>query len=241
MIQKSGAIVLHLLKYSETSIILTLYTSAFGRQSYMVNGIRSTKSKQKMGILQPLFLLEIEADQKHGREVQRLKEFKPAAIYSNLPFDIVKSSMAIFISEVLYKVLRSEEPDPYLFEFLSRSFQYFDTMQQGTANFHLWFLVQLLGYLGFRLDNNYDRFNTWFDMKNGQFVASRPISPNTPSPDDSQLLSEVLSTDVANLANLKLNGQQRAHLLEIVISYYTTHFDSIGTIQSLKVLAEIYH
>jgi DNA repair protein RecO (recombination protein O) len=240
MIQKSNAIVLSHLKYSETSIIVHLYTEAFGRQSYMINGIRSVKSKQKMGLFQPLFLLEIEAYQKQGRDVQRLKEFKVGSIYSSIPFDIVKSTMAMFMAEMLTKVLRSEAPDTDLFEFLVRSLQFFDTLESGVANFHLWFLVQLLSYLGFQIENNYNEKKPWFDMKNGRFVPDQPIFPNTPNREESKLLASILSIDAATLGDLKITGGQRTKALELITEYYSLHFDGIGTLNSLKVLHEIY-
>jgi DNA repair protein RecO (recombination protein O) len=241
MIQKSNAIVISHLKFSETSIIVNLYTEAFGRQSYMINGIRSVKSKQKMGLFQPLFLLEIEAYQKQGRDVQRMKEFKAGVIYTSIPFNIVKSTMAMFIAEMLYKVLRSEAPDKELFEFLIRSFQFFDSLEKGTANFHLWFLTQLLSYLGFQIDNNYSTQNQWFDMKNGRFVPDQPIFPNTPNKEDSKLFSTILLLDAATLDGLKINGEQRMKTLEIITEYFALHFEGIGTINSLKILKEIYH
>ncbi|MBS3776366.1 MAG: recombination protein O N-terminal domain-containing protein, partial [Bacteroidales bacterium] len=40
MIAKTRAIALHHIKYSDTSVILTAYTEAFGRISFMLQGIR---------------------------------------------------------------------------------------------------------------------------------------------------------------------------------------------------------
>lgn len=125
MITQSKAIVLHQLKYSETSVITTLYTEAFGRQSYIINGIRSSKSKQKTGLLQPLFLLEIEAYHKSGREVQRLKEFRLDKVYQTIPFDVVKSTIVMFLSEIMNKIIRNEESDHELFQFIQDSLSLF--------------------------------------------------------------------------------------------------------------------
>jgi len=241
MIHKTAAVVLHQVKYSETSIIVTLYTKSNGRQSYIVNGIRSPKSKQKMGLLQPLFLLDIEAYYKQGREIQRLKEFRLAEVYTTIPFDIVKSTMAMFMAEILYKVLYSEEADEELFEFVVHSLQYFDSIEKGAANFHLWFLIQVLRHLGFSLENNHSIHQPWFDMKNGTFVPLRPVFPNTPSLDESEIISTLLSINVGSLDSLLLNGAQRSRLLEVITEYYTIHFDGIGTINSLRVLNEIFH
>ncbi|HNW49772.1 MAG TPA: DNA repair protein RecO [Prolixibacteraceae bacterium] len=241
MITQSKAVVLHQLKYSETSVIATLYTEAFGRQSYIINGIRSPKSKQKSGLLQPLFLLEIEAYHKPGREVQRMKEFKLDQVYQTIPFDVVKSTIAIFLSEIMYKTIRNEETDPELFHFMYDSFLHFDSMKEGNSNFHLWFLANLLKFLGVQPQNNYSPIYQWFDLKNGKFLISRPIHPTSPGLEDSKLLAELFSLRHDAIHLFALNGAQRSQLLEYLLEYYSIHFEKIGKINSLKVLAEIFH
>ena len=241
MIFQSRAIVLHQLKYSETSVIATLYTEAFGRQSYIINGIRSPKSKQKTGMLQPLFLLEIEAYHKSGREVQRLKEFRLDQVYQTIPFDVVKGTIVMFLSEIMYKTIRNEESDPELFQFINDSLLYFDSMKQGTPNFHLWFLANLLRFLGLQPQNNYTSSNQWFDLKNGKFLISKPIHPTTPNLEDSRFLAELFSLDHEAMHAFAINGSQRSRLLELLLEYYSIHFENIGKINSLKVLGEIFH
>jgi DNA repair protein RecO (recombination protein O) len=241
MITRSKAIVLHQLNYSETSIIATLYTEAFGRQSYIINGIRNPKSKQKAGVLQPLFLLEIEAYHKSGREIQRLKEFRPDYIFQSLPFDVVKRSITLFLSEILYKILRNEESDPELFQFLYQSLVYFDEMKQGAANFHLWFIANLLGYLGLQPQNNYSETFRWFDMKNGKYLIAKPVHPDPPDPDYSKLLSEFFSYRLESIYQIELNSIQRKRLLEYLIEYYSIHFEHIGKVNSLSILGELFH
>ncbi|MBN2805756.1 MAG: DNA repair protein RecO, partial [Prolixibacteraceae bacterium] len=173
MITKTRAIVLHQLKYSESSIIVTMYTESAGRQSYMVNGIRSSRAKTKTALLQPLSLLEIEAYHKSGRDVQRIKEFRMAEVYRQIPFDIHKSTTALFLAELMNKVLRNEEPDAEVFGFMFDALVFFDSLEQGAANFHLWFLARLLAYLGFQLENNHSAIAPFFDMKAGCFVPTR--------------------------------------------------------------------
>jgi DNA repair protein RecO (recombination protein O) len=241
MIVSSRAVVLHQLKYAETSLIVTLYTEAEGRQSYMINGIRSVRSKQKTGFFQPLFLLEIEAYHKPGREIQRMKEFRILEAYRSIPFQIVKSSMAMFLSEVLYRVLRSEESDPNLFEFLIHSFGFFDSMQHGQANFHLWFLANLSGFLGFKPENNYNVINPWFDPKKGSFTAFKPHYPNSPDKSESETIANLFSLEIGHLSEFNPGGVSRMRMLEILIDYYAVHFEGIGKIHSLQILNEVFH
>ncbi|HKK82566.1 MAG TPA: DNA repair protein RecO [Prolixibacteraceae bacterium] len=241
MIEKSKAVVLKSLKYSETSIILTLYTQVAGRQVYMVNGVRSAKSKQKCGLLQPFFLLDIEAYHKAGREMQRLREFRMAEVLQSTPFDVVKSTMSIFLSEVLYHVLQNEEPDANLFDFIYHSVQYLDSLDEGVANFHLWFLIRLLGNLGFGMQNNQSPVHPWFDMKTGSFTGQKPMSPGTPNRELSVLVADFISMDLHQLKEYKLSGEQRNRMLQIIIGYYHLHFGSMGEIRSLEVMNEVFH
>lgn len=241
MITKTRAIVLHQLKYAESSVIVTLYTELAGRQSYIINGIRSSRSKNKTALLQPLSLLEIEAYHKAGRDVQRLKEFRMAAVYRHIPFDIGKSTTALFLAELMNKVLRNEEPDSALFAFLFDALVFFDSMEQGAANFHLWFLVRLLTYLGFQLENNHSDSHAFFDMKAGCFVPSRPNQPETPDTEVSALLSQLIAARAENLYLLKLNGELRKRLLETLVNCYHIHFEGLGNINALKVLHDLFH
>jgi DNA repair protein RecO (recombination protein O) len=240
MIQKANAIVLHQVKYAETSLVVTLYTDQLGRQSFLINGIRSVKSKQKTAIIQPLFLWEIEAYQKPGRDVNRLKEFKLASVYQTIPFDVVKGAVVMFLSEVLYKVLRSEEKDASLFEFIAHSLNYFDSLKSNYANFHLWFLVNLLANLGFKLYDNNSAANGWFDLKTGSFVPIQPKYPNAPDRDESKMMAQLIGLNAENLHQFTINGKQRARLLAIVIDYYSMHIDSMGNIKSLSVLQDVF-
>lgn len=240
MIHKSKAVVLHQIKYSETSVIVTLYTNNFGRQSYLINGIRSSKSKQKNGILQPLFLLEIDAYHKPGREIQRLKEFRLTYVFNSIPFDVSKSTISMFISEILYKVIRSEEQDQQLFDFIFQSVQYFDTLEKGASNFHLWFLINLLGYLGFKLQPNYGRENCWFDMKTGSFVSQQPNFPKTPNLEESEKMADLIHLHADNFFLYPITGKQRTRMLEIIVEYYALHIDGMGNINSLSVLRDIF-
>jgi DNA repair protein RecO (recombination protein O) len=240
MIHKSKAIVLHQVKYAETSLIVTLYTESSGRQAYIINGIRSSKSKPKMALFQPLSLLEIDAYVHPGREINRLKEFRLLESYQTIPLNVVKSSIALFLAEMLNKVLRSEESDVHLFEFLTSSLLYFDSLPEGYSNFHLWFLLQLSAYLGFKPSNNYDVSTPWFSLKQGRFASLRPFEPVSPDKEQSQSIARLMSISPDQLNNLKLDGASRSALLSMLVEYYAIHFEGIGKINSLDVLTEVF-
>lgn len=240
MIQRTRAIFLRQTKYSETSLVITCYTEFAGRQSYIINGIRSSKSKMKCGVLQPLFLLELETQNRATREVQRIKEYRLSEIYSSIPFDVVKSSIALFLSEILFKLLQSEDPDPELFEFMYNSFDYFDTLDKGTANFHLWFLASLAQYIGFKPQNNYTPDNCWFDPHAGCFNSFKAHYPASPDMEESALLSQLFDLKADELHLFQIDGGRRSRLLNILSDFYSFHFEGIGKINSLSILSQIF-
>lgn len=240
MIHKLKAIVLHSIKYKENSTIVYLYTNGFGRQTYLVNGIKSGKSKSKSSFFHPLFLLDVEAYHKPKTEIQRLKEFQLSDPLHSIPFSLTKSSMAIFISEVLYKVIREEEPNTELFDFLYHSILMLDELEDGFANFHLHFLAQLSKYLGFYPNAASTEDATYFDIKTGEFCVIRPRHPLFFSTENASLLSCLMSLPATKLFELELNRHQRQSFLNSMMDFYSFHFEKLSQLRSLQVLNEVF-
>ncbi|NOR75345.1 MAG: DNA repair protein RecO, partial [Draconibacterium sp.] len=149
MLATTEGIVLRFIKYGESSVITTIYTRDFGRQNYLINAARSKKSKNRASLLQSLFLVDLVAYQKPLRDLHRIKEVKSNQPYQNIAFDITKSTQVIFLAEVLYKTINEQESFPEMFDFIKSALLYFDLMEKGELNFHLFFLFHLTEYLGF--------------------------------------------------------------------------------------------
>jgi len=233
--------VLHGLKYGETGVITTIYTEAFGRMSFIMQGIHGKKSAVKGNLLKQLFLLEMEVDFKPGRELQRVKEIKNLFPFGSIPFGIVKSSQALFLAELLNKVLREEESRPDLFEFLFRSVQMLDLMEEGVSNFHLLFMIQLTRYLGFAPTNNFSDSNQFFDMIAGKFVLSPPIHPWFLKPTESSLLAQIIGMSYQISPEFKPDKGLRNVLLDFVLDYYGLHLGNQLNLKSFDILKEILH
>lgn len=241
MIFKTRGIVLHHIKYSETSVIATVFTEEFGRQSFLIKGVRSKKSKIKANILQPLYLLDMEVYFKQNRDLQSVKEIQNAFIFRTIPYDLRKSSLAIFIAEVLYKTIREQEANKDLFVFLFHTIQILDVKDEGVKNFHIYFLIQLTKYLGFFPGNKYSEENSYFDLKNGSFVQIKPMHPHYVRPELSKLFSQIIPfSDIQN-ENVTMNYIQRMEILEKIIEYYYLHNDGVSNIKSLSILKEVFH
>jgi DNA repair protein RecO (recombination protein O) len=240
MLITTEGIVLHFIKYGDSSVIATIYTRSSGRQAYLLNISHSRKSKIKMGILQPLFLVNLVAYQKDSREVQRIKEIKNDPVYQNIPFEITKSSQALFLAEVLLKTLREQESAPDLFDFIRNSLLYFDLEEGSAGNFHLWFLFRLTEFLGIMPDMNKTGFEGWFDMKKGAIVPFEPSHPFFMNKEATAKLIYLSMLKLADVGQLQITRNMRGYITNKILEYYQLHFQHLGEIKSLKVLNEVF-
>ncbi|HAF30572.1 MAG TPA: DNA repair protein RecO [Bacteroidales bacterium] len=241
MLYKTRGIVLKHIKYSETSIIVTIYTERFGRQAYIINGVRSKKAKIKANTFQALFLLDMEVYHKPKNDLQRAKEIQNAYVFSSLPYDIKKSTLAIFIAEILHKTIQEQEPNPDLFEFLYNTIQLLDLKENGMSNFHIYFLIRFTKYLGFYPHNNYSETNCYFDLKAGSFKQIKPMHMSFMDQGQSLIFSQMLQFSEDQHENLKFDYKHRIQILEKILEYYALHNEGVSKIRSLDVLKEVFH
>jgi DNA repair protein RecO (recombination protein O) len=240
MLVKTRGIVINHIKYTDNSAIAHLYTDYYGRIAVLVRHSTSRKSISKKSILQPLFLLSVNLQYKQSREIQQLKELNNYPVFDDIPFHISKSTIAIFLAEILSKVLKEEESNPSLFEFLFHAIQLLDHCSEGLANFHLVFLLELTKYLGFYPDNNYSVDRKYFNIRDGSYANNRDIPDFFLNDEISRNLSIVSKNGFTQLDKLKLNRNQRTDILQALIKYYQFHLIEMGQIKSLPILNEIF-
>lgn len=233
-------IVLHFIKYGESSVIATIFTREFGRQAYIVNAARGRKSKSKASLLQPLFMIDMEAYQKKTRNLHRIKEIKSNRVYQNIAFDITKSTQAIFLAEILYKTINEQESNTELYDFVKNALLYFDLMEEGWANFHLYFLFRLTEYMGFMPDITKVDFEGWFDMRIGAIVPFEPSHPLFAHKEATKYIIQLSRLKINELEQLKIKRSMRDYMLSVLLDYYQLHFEDLGKIKSLKVLQEVF-
>jgi DNA repair protein RecO (recombination protein O) len=231
MLHKTRAIVLHTVRYGETSIIVTLYAERYGRLSCMINGVRSKKSKFPATLFQPLSLLEADFYYRMNRNIQRMKEATCPFHYSSVPFVAAKNAIALFLAEVLYFALREEESNPPLFSFVFYSLQLFDTKETGTSYFHHWFMLQLTKYLGF--------FPPAYIL-NGTTVQSGDIHVFSNLTQETQSALSALLACTEGPPELHLSQPERNQLLESIIRYYAMHIDGFSGLKSYAILQEVF-
>lgn len=240
MLEKTKGIVLHSIKYSDSGIVVSLYTSKFGRLSVLIRGIGRKKTGKHNMIFQPLFMLEMEIYYKSSREIQLLKEYSLIQPSYSLISDIRKSSVAIFLGEVLSSVIGEEAPNAGMFEYIEDSVLWFEAAKDDYANFHIAFLTGLTRYLGIEPLKRYDKNEIIFDMRNGRFVQSPPSNGDYANENVSAIISDFLNSTPFEAGKISLSGKQRNEVLETLMKYYSIHLPSLKKINSLEILKEVF-
>jgi DNA repair protein RecO (recombination protein O) len=178
-------------------------------QSYIVNGIRSKKGS-KIALYQPLTLLELVVYHKQNANLFRISEIKCHEPFNNIPTDIKRSCIAMFLTEVLNKTLKGET-EPKMFDFIFQS---------------ILFLMKLSRYLGFAPESEVEILEQIGHVPlENEFV-------NEPA-----LLKSLLLSDYKN--NIKLNSITRRKLLDIILRFYRLHIENFGEMKSIEVLKEV--
>jgi len=240
MVEKTGAIILHQLKYTDTDIIVQVYTRKFGRLSFLIKGMRNKKAGRHNIHFQPLSILDLVIYFKESREMQVLKEFSVSYFPTDIQNNIKKSCIAIFLGEVLTSVLKEESPHHELFDYINDSIIYFDECRDRFLNFHIAFLTGLSPFLGFEPGKREDPENTFFDMLNGTFVQLPPVHGNYAAADISDILAKFFLASWDDMDNIILSGSKRNEVLETLIRYYSLHLPGLKKINSLEILKEVF-
>lgn len=221
MIFKTRGIVFRFTKFQETSIIVTIFTDQFGLQSYIVNGVRSKSAKNKIALYQPLTLLNLVVYHRERANIERIREISCLHPYRSLTSDVKKSTLAMFIAEILNKTVKEESHAGEIFDFLISSLIMLDSMPARYENFHLVFLLKLSRYLGFGIYNS------------GDLLAGATIDKESES-----TLEELLRSEYDT--PLKITNAQRRTILDLLLKFYTRHIEHLGEIKSVQVLREIF-
>lgn len=236
MIVQARGIVLRKTPYTSSSIILKVYTREFGIASFMVRGIG--KRSRKSIITQPLTRITFATRESQKQSVNTLSDPELVNPGNNTYSNPLKSTIAIFLAEVLSKILREESADKELFDFVDTSLDYFEH-SSSFLNFHLKFLLKLTSLLGFSVKNNYTEKMCFFDLEDGCFVGNQNSGIHVLTRQRSEKFY-LLKCDEAYGAELHLGNRGRRELMEDILTYYSLHLDSMGNIKSLPVLQELF-
>ena len=238
MLQNIKGIVLRCTKYTDNSVIINMYTDKYGLQSYIARGVHSRTSKVKANYFRGLMLLDMIATKKGKAGLESISEVTGARSLT-LEFDFTKSSIALFLNELLYKTIHEEEANPGLFEFLVNSLELLSLKEDNCANFHLLFMLRYSKYLGFYPSENFSATNKYFDMQEGRFVSDRPVHVYYLDETLSRYIYELMNEKFETCEQVRITNDERRSLMNALIEYYKLHNVLSADLTSQAVLAQL--
>ncbi|MFO7874161.1 MAG: DNA repair protein RecO [Bacteroidales bacterium] len=240
MIGKTEGIVLHSLKYGENSLIVRVFTREMGMQSYLVRGNRKSRSGSGHNLYQPLTLLHMVVYHKEGREgLHYIREVSCPQPYHSLPYDITKTTVGLFLSEVLTYALKNQDVSQPIFAFIKDSLLFLDQTEGRIADFHLLFMYKLSGYLGFYPRDNYDRTHCFFNIQEGMYQSKPDSTGNCLDATTSSHFHALAGLEYDTLEQSAIPKAYRKALLHHIIDYYRYHLEGLQEIRSHTVLETV--
>lgn len=237
MLGSTKAIVLHKTNYSESSIVVQVFTFDFGKVSLLIQGVKRRKSKNKSALFEPLSILELVGNFKNPEKLIKPSEVKIHKPLLQIQSSIGKRSIALFLSEILSKSIREPHPEKEMFSFIETSLSYLDVSNEKTSNFHLVFMLELSRYLGFYPQKSEGMF---FDMEEGIFKNSQPLNHYYLTGNDKELFSRILGIKIDKSHELIFQHDERKLLLESILKYYQVHVSGWKEVKSHLILESVF-
>lgn len=174
-----------------------------------------------MALYQPLTFLDLVVYHREHAHLNRIREVKCLYPYRTITSEVKKTTLAMFLNEIINKTIREESHAEELFAFLFHSFRTLDSQESGYENFHLIFMLKLSRFLGF-----------------GARRISEIMGPHALSTDDEVVLEQLLTADYEK--HISMNHAQRRTLLDVLLKFYASHIDTLGQIRSVQVLKTVF-
>lgn len=240
MLETTQGIVLHYNRYNDDSAIVDIFTLSHGSIPFLVRDRRQQrKGSLHTTLLRPLNIIELVFDYRPSASLQRIQEVHIAHCYTSLPYDPIKETVALFLSEFLHGALRSEVQNADLYHYLLYSLQWFDAAHEGLANFHVAFLIRLTYYLGFWPYIKEKEIPHFFDLRDGMVTDTEPQHGSFLKGEEAAALPKMLRMNLRNMHKFRLTRQQRARILDVLTLYYQLHVPEFRNLRSLAVLREV--
>jgi DNA repair protein RecO (recombination protein O) len=236
---KSTGIVFRSSKYSESSLILDIFTREKGMRSFIVSGVRSAKTKNKASLYRHLNILDLVAYDKDDK-LARIKECSIEYHYKNLSYDVVRSSIGLFILEVCKNAIREKEENLPLYDFIYDRLVLLDSDKSLNLGLYtIKFMLELSEYIGFMPINNFHSETTYFDLYNGKFIDNTN-EKYVASIEVSSAISMIDHMAMEELHILSYPKELRSQILDDMVIYFRLHIEQFRELKTLEVLRAIF-
>ncbi len=233
-------IVLHTIKHKESGIMVQGYSNRAGRETFFLRGGGKNRRLSNLSQLHPLSVLDITLSSFKLSDIPIIKEFSPAMRVNTIRGEVLKSAIALFISELVYKTIKEQEQNFELFNFLISSIKVLEEIKCGAANFHPYFMIGFCRQIGYSPETTIQGDGMLFDIPSAKYISAREPGEFCFGPDESSLLNKLSATPLQEIASIKTTGAQRYMFIKEMIRYISFHTGFDVKVESLEVLHEVF-
>lgn len=239
MLTKTRAVVLRTTKYGEAQLIVDLFTESHGRLSFFQHVAKTGRARVHRQLFLPLAVLDVEFDYRQRANLQRLKNAVPSFPLASVPFEPMKTVVALFLADFVSHVTLAEQQNQPLFLFMENSLRWLDACTGSCANFHLVFMMRITRFIGFFPNLDDEGTGSYFDLRQGCFTAHIPMHTDFLKPDEAGKIRLLMRMNYETMHLFAINRSQRNRCLEIIMHYYQLHVPDFPELRSLQVLREV--
>lgn len=234
-------ITLRVVKHSDSTTIVTAWSRERGRVAFAVPAGNGREAQRRRALIMPFSLFEGVATIKPGKELGSIRDVRPYCCSGCRNFNPLKNTIALFLADFLSVVLRENQPDEHLSDFIFDSaIALYEADNAAIPNFHLYFIFRIGHFLGIAPDmGSYGRTKC-FDMREGLFVTTPPVHRSYLLPNDARLVQLLSCLTPANLSHLHLSRDLRNQILDVMLDYYSLHHTPMSSLTSLKILRSLF-
>lgn len=236
---RSSGVVIRRMNYSESSLIVDIFTESHGLSGFIISGVRKAKPKTSPVLFTPGYQLSVVFYEREPHKLWRIKEASIEQRLDRTPFDIIRGNTALCMCEVIKKIVHPYDPNSSLYHFLASYFQALDQIDKA-GNLFLHFLAHLSIQMGFAPKESSLKDMVYFDLKSGHFMKEEPAHPLVLQPEISALLQRILQTDIDDLAGISMDRNHRQELTDGLIDYILYHSHATQEIKSYDLLKKIW-
>lgn len=238
MLVKTKGIIFRSFKYRESSLIVDIYTLELGLRSYIINGVRSKKSRVSSNLFQVMTQVDVLVYEKPNVSLNRIKEITPFNPYKQLNRVVPKILIGQCMIEVLRKTIRSNEPQDFMFFFILDWLNFLDRTDQKLANIMPLFLIELAGQLGYAFEHMDDSYS-YFDLKEGIFLKEHPNHTYVLVPEEASVLKQLLQIPKEEVHTFHIPQRLKSDLIDNMLRFFKLHIEGFGDLRSLEVVRTV--
>ncbi len=240
MLLKTQGIVLQNFKYNDAKHIIKIFTQDKGLLTFIVHVSSGTKSKFKPAFFQTFTLLSIDYQFKDNKSFLSIKEVKCYHPYKTIHVDFLKTTVALFCTELLLKCLVNEDCNYELYDFIECFAKHLDASDAAITHLPNWYALHLTKFLGFfPLMASDGAIGNFFNMIDGVFQDDAPMHVHYVTGDILMSFMALISVSLDQVYLFQIPKVYRTEIQKILLEYYQLHNYPVQNMQSLDVFRKV--